>query len=196
MAEVDEVLIGEGGGGLDLIHRGQYVGLLEQFGQVVPLEVAHADRTHAALRIELLHGGPCLLPAFGRPVDQIQIHIVQAEPVQALLECILGAVFANVVVPQFRGDEQVCTVHIAFGDGLAHRSLVAVYARRVDMAVPVLEGGAYGVHGLWAVLDLEHAEAYLRDHHVVVERDAMVLLCHDSSIHAGKDGEGRHCPPS
>ena len=32
------------------------------------------------------------LPAFGRPVDQIQIHIVQAEPVQALLECILGAV--------------------------------------------------------------------------------------------------------
>ena len=135
------------------------------------LEIAHADRLRTPGGIDLLQVVPRLLPDVRRPVDQIQIHIIHAQTVEALLERFFAAVRANVVVPQLGGDEQVASRHAGTADSLADRRLVAIYHRRVDMPISVLQRACTAFYRRVAVRRAEHAQTDLRDDRAVVQRD-------------------------
>jgi hypothetical protein len=57
-------------------------------------------------------------------VDQVQVDIVEAEPLERLGEGSLGAVLAAVVDPQLGGDKQLLPSDAAGGDGPADSRLL------------------------------------------------------------------------
>ena len=82
--------------------------------QVLRLEVRHADGARQPLRLELLQGIPCLDVGIavldgGRPVDEVQVDVVQAELLQARLDGLAGILGFVSVVPQLGGDEELVT---------------------------------------------------------------------------------------
>jgi hypothetical protein len=90
-------------------------------------------------------------------MDQVQVEIIEAEPVQRLGEGSLGAVFAAVLDPQLGSDEQLVPRDAAGGDGPADGLLVLVRLGGVEVAVADGEGVGDGLLGLVGV-DLEDAE--------------------------------------
>jgi hypothetical protein len=81
-------------------------------------------------------------------VDQVQVEVVEAEPLQRLLEGSLGAVLAAVLDPQLGGDEQLVPRDAAGGDGPADGLLVLVCLGGVEVAVADGEGVGDGLLGL------------------------------------------------
>ena len=69
------------------------------------------------------------------PVDEVQVHVVQAEPFEAGLDGVLGRLEALVLGGQLGGDEQVVARDARCGDGPADRLLVAVGRGGVDQPV-------------------------------------------------------------
>ena len=55
------------------------------------LEVADANGLGTARGINLLQVVPCLLPAVCWPVNQIQIHIIHAQAVEACIDWVYSA---------------------------------------------------------------------------------------------------------
>jgi len=150
---------------LDLVDRRRYTGLLDDSLQVRHLEVRDADRARPAVGPQLgqrLPGLRVQIPGGNRPVDQIQVDVVKAEPVETVLKCPQGGVAAVITVPQLGGDEQVLTVKSAAAGRFADTLLVVVHHRRVDRAVT---GGDRLPDSLRCVLrrNLEDAEAELGD---------------------------------
>lgn len=137
------------------------------------LEVGHARGADPTLGDELLDGLPGLavqVAGRGRPVNQVEVEVVQAQLGEAGVEGPQGGVVALVGVPQLGGDEQLLTGDPGGGEGAADTGLVAVDRGGVDAAVTGLQGGAHRGGGL-VVGDLEDAEAELRDLDAVVESD-------------------------
>ena len=81
-------------------------------------------------------------------MDQIQVEVVEAEPLQRLLEGSLGAVLAALLDPQLGGDEQLVPRDAAVADGPADGLFVAVRLRGVEVAVADGEGIGDGLLGL------------------------------------------------
>ena len=143
-----QLRLGEPGVQLHLVeHRGD-AGGLNNLVEHLRVEVRHAHRlqlTHPLQLRELLEGlhvCPVLRP---RPVHEVQVHEVE---VQALERLFIGLGHALlVVVPQFRGHEQLFTGDVASLDGvvdrLAHLDLVVVQRSGVDVAVAQLDGGSH-----------------------------------------------------
>ena len=104
----------------------------------------------------------------GGPVDQIEVDVVQAEPLQAGLDGVLDGLEALIVGGQLGGDEHLGARDARRGDRAAHRGLVAVGRRGVDQPVTGLQRGGYRALGL-GVRQLGDAEAQCRDRVVVVE---------------------------
>jgi hypothetical protein len=101
-------------------------------------------------------------------VDQVEVQVVQAEQLQALVEGAERLVVAVVGVPQLGGDEQLVPGNAR--DRLADAFLVAVGRGGVDAAVAGLQCRGDRVEGL-LLRDLEDAEAELRHLDAVVELD-------------------------
>ena len=78
-------------------------------------------------------------------MDQVQVHVVDAQALERLVEGPSGVGRALRVVPQLRGDEHLAPVQARCRDRLADLGLVAVRRGRVDQAVAglqrVLDGG-------------------------------------------------------
>ena len=108
-----------------------------------------------------------------RPVDQVQVEIVEAELVAGSRRTRAAGVVAVGVVVQLGGDEQLVARDAGRGDRGADARFVAVHRRGVDRAVAGLERGADGPFGLVG-RNLEHAEAELRHVVAAVEGDATV----------------------
>ncbi len=116
-------------------------------------EVADADRPHPAVGQQLLgrpvrcHGR---VEVCGhRPVEEVEVHVVEPELLTALLEgaqCLLVAVIAD---PQLGRDEQLIPVDAAAADALADLPLVEVGRRRVDKPVPAGDRDLDGTRGLF-----------------------------------------------
>lgn len=124
-------------------------------------------------KIDLLEG-PVRVDVPGprghRPVDQVEVDVIEAQLVERGVEGAQRRVVALVVVPHLRGDEQVLTGDPGRGQGAAGALLVPVGGRRVDRAVAGLEGGRHGRRRL-VVRHLPDAEAQLRHPHAVVQGD-------------------------
>ena len=143
--------------------------------QVLGLEVRDADGPGAALAVELLERLPgrdevTVVAHRQRPVDEEQVDVVDAERLERLVERLAGGVGLVGVVLQLAGDEDLASVEARRRDGLPHLGLVAVHLGGVDVPVPGLERRAHGGRRVLR-LDLEDAEAELRDGLAVVQRD-------------------------
>ena len=90
-------------------------------------------------------------------MDQRQVDPLQAQALQAFLQAGNHPAAAEVLGPDFGGDEQLVTRHVAGGYGLADRGLVAVDLRRVDMPITQLQAGTHRVDG-HLVLEAEGAK--------------------------------------
>ena len=101
-------------------------------------------------------------------MDEVEVEVVEAEPLQARVEGAQRGVATLVVVPDLGRHEQVVAVDAGLGDGLADGGLVVVELGGVDVSVADLESGRDGCLGLGRG-DLEDAEPDLRDLDAVVE---------------------------
>lgn len=112
--------------------------------------------------------------------------MVEAEPVQALVEAFLDA--AVVGAPQLCGDEEVGAGADALADGLgegfAHFAFIAVHVGAVDVAVAGAEGVQDGGLGL-ARGRLPRAVAEERDGTAGVEREGSVWIGRGGACHCG-----------
>ncbi|OUE16297.1 hypothetical protein CMMCA002_09085 [Clavibacter michiganensis subsp. michiganensis] len=164
---------------LDLVHRGHDVALGGQLLQVLREEVGDADRADEALGVQRLEGLPGLdVQAVLRvgPVDQVEVHRVDAELAPAVLEGAAGAVRALVAVAELRGDEELLARDARRLDGGAHALLVVVAGGGVDVAIAGLERALHGLLRLGG-RGLEDAEAQLRDGDAVVQGDEGDAMC-------------------
>lgn len=130
-----------------------------QISEAVGHEVCHADRADAPGFAEFLHGAPAAVVVAERLMDQVEVKIIKAEPLQGLLESALAALVAGVADPDLRRDEKLLAGHAALFDGAANGFFVAVDRCRVDKAVA---GGERIEHRLLAfggIRDLIDAEA-------------------------------------
>ena len=106
--------------------------------QVLDAEVGDADRAAAALALDPFEGAPGVEVALlgrQRPVDQVEVDVVEAEPAAALLEGLQGRVVALLRVPELGGDEDLLARDPGGGDRGADAGLVAVGGGGVDVAV-------------------------------------------------------------
>jgi hypothetical protein len=93
--------------------------------------------------VDLLEGPPRLrgLPLGGhRPVDQVKVNVFNAEPGHTSLEGVDGRTVALVVVPQFRGDEEIRTGKPAGRHSPADLYLVAVQRSGVNASKSGFDG--------------------------------------------------------
>jgi len=101
---------------LDLVHHGRDV-CVHELPQVVGVEVGDADGPDASLLVELHHGPPGLLvdacglgaelSLVGRPVDEVEVEVVEAEVLEAALEGGLGALVSALGVPELACHEEL-----------------------------------------------------------------------------------------
>ena len=100
---------------LDLVHGGHDVGLGRKPLQVPDLEVRHADRARAAVRLELLECLPgghevAVVERGEGPVDQEEVHVVEPKRGERVLERPPGDVRFMEAVVQLAGHVQVGAV--------------------------------------------------------------------------------------
>ena len=138
---------------------------------MLKFEVGNTNGLSLASLLQLDELLPCLdigVIFWARPVDKVEIHVVEAELVQRLVEGRSGISLA--VIPQLRGDEELLARDAGRGNRTAHAFLVAVDSCGVDVAVAHLEGFEDQLFGLLRV-NLEDAEAELGDSVAIVECD-------------------------
>ena len=139
------------------------------------LEVGDADGTGQSLGLELLQGIPGLhvgvtVLDVGRPVDEVQIDVIEAELGQAGLDGLAGVVGVVGVIPQLGSDEEVLAIQARGGESTTNPLLVAVDSGSVDVTETGLQGGADSLFSLVGG-NLPGAEAELGDGNSVVEGD-------------------------
>src|SRR4051794_6635297 len=172
---------------LDLVHRGRNLVVVDEVHQPVGVEVGDSDRPDGALAEELLHRAPGAVVVPERLVDQVQVDMLEAEPLQRPVEAPTGSVLAGVGDPQLRGDEEFVARDAAGGDGAADGLFVDVRGGGVDVAVAGGEGVGdrpLGVLGR----DLVDAEAEDRHPDTVVQGDVGDVRGHRSDSLFGMDG--------
>src|SRR6218665_3022016 len=102
------------------------------------------------------------------PVHEVEIHVVQPEPLKALLKRGKRSVGALVVIPQLRGDEQVFARYPGTCDCLPDTLFVVVDSGGVDVAIPEFERIEHHLCGL-ARVNLEYPQSQLRDGAAVIQ---------------------------
>ena len=112
--------------------------------QVLGGEVGDADAAHQPLALQVDQRAPRLgVPALAGvgPVDQVQVEVVEAEPLQRLLGRGDRVVVAVVAAGDLAADRQLVPRYAGAPDRLAHLLLVAVVDRRVEQPVADLDRG-------------------------------------------------------
>lgn len=128
------------------------VRVVEQLFEVRLCEVGNTDVLHLASVEQLLHLPPgidkrpitvnllLVVPIHrGRPVHQVQIQVVGAEVLQALLEALLNVLVA--VVVELGGQPDLFTGNARLFDACTDILLVAIGGSGIDVTVALLEGG-------------------------------------------------------
>src|SRR5579863_2340551 len=118
-------------------------------------EVGNANRSRMATFAGELHPRPCPGRSAGGPVNEVQIDVVEPEPVEASLD------FGGGVLPtrkELRRHEHLVARHAAFAQGPPDAFLVAVRLSGVDVPVTGLERPSDGVDASHTVRDLPNAE--------------------------------------
>ncbi|MNV62949.1 hypothetical protein D3C71_1555190 [compost metagenome] len=82
-----EILLRQIGMKFNLVDHGFHFRICQQVLQMMNLEIAHPDRPDATLPVQLLQSTPGILVLPGhRPVDQVQIEVLQAKPFQTCIK--------------------------------------------------------------------------------------------------------------
>src|SRR5260370_6989760 len=115
-----------------------------------------------------------------RPVNQIQIDVVCAKPLQAALE-LGGRIRARGI--ELGGDEHLVTPNPTLARRPPDTFLVAIDLGGVNVPVAELQRPAYGVDGRGPIGDLPHAEAEQRNLLAVCERARARISCFESRCH-------------
>ena len=159
----------------DLVDRRNDAGGVDENGQVLGLEIADSDGPDPALVAqsgESLEGLDIFVERRLRPVDQVEIEVVESKPAHARVECLQRAVVALVCIPQFGHQVELVTRHAGFGNRSPDLSFVTVGRRGVDMPVAGAQRSAYRQLGVCRG-DLENSETDGRDQIAVVQRDCV-----------------------
>src|SRR5437899_4701169 len=172
-AGLEQVLLVQEGMEFDLVHGGWNRCCREQLFEMANCIVTHADRASEPLVVDLEQRLPRFVSqARYRPVDEIQIDIVEAEFAATLLERPQGRLVAMVVVPEFRRDEDLFPRNPAFPDRDSNVAFVPVQLRGIEQAVSDLEVDRDRVPGRLPGAGLPHAQAHDRNLVPVVQRDS------------------------
>jgi hypothetical protein len=127
---------------LDLVQDRGLAGLVHDLLKMRDRKVRDPDRPGASLLLDPQKRLPAfpVQPAMRRrPVDQVQVHIIEAEPTEAVIERPQGIVEALILVPELRGDKKLLAGQTGSRDGVAQPFLVLVDLRAVDRAVADLK---------------------------------------------------------
>ena len=158
---------------LDLIDRRGEERQVDDIRQVLGREVADPDRTGVADLLGLHDPAPgvdVLAVLLGRPIDQIEVDVVQPKSGQAGFAGVLRGLETLIRGDQFGGDEEFFARDVGFGDGPPDRRLVAIGRGGVDQSVAGRQCG--GDRGLDLIgLQFGDAQTEHRDGVVVIERD-------------------------
>ena len=120
---------------LDLVDRRRDLVVGDEVDEPVGVEVRHADGLGQALAVDLLHRPPGAVVVAEGLVDEVQVDVVEAEPLERRLERTPGVALAGVLDPELGGDEQLVARDAAGGDGAADGLLVLVGGGGVQRAV-------------------------------------------------------------
>ena len=155
------------GAELHLVHHRLVVCRGDHLLQLVNVEVGHADRAGVAELTSPFHPGPCPGRTALRPVDDVEVDVIDAEAPEAALK--LGD---RVCAPwiELRGDEHLVARHSALLQSTPHALLVAVRLGGIDMPVAELERPTNRVDRRDADRNLPDAEAKHRDLVAIRER--------------------------
>jgi hypothetical protein len=146
--------------------------------QVRLMEVGDADRARQTEFPRLdqpLPGRQVAVEPRLRPVDQVQVDLVQAEPFQAPLQRLDRPLVALRVVVDLGRDEELVAVEPGAPHSLTDTLLVAVALCGVDVAVA--DAQRLGHHaGRLLLRYLPHAQTQLRDRRSVVQGNSWIHL--------------------
>lgn len=146
--------------------------------QMVGQEVAHPDGARLSCFVKVGHGPPGfqidLLPVgklfgVGRPVDQVQIQVIQPQCLQGLVTGGQGGPIAPVCVPHLAGDKHLLPGQAPVSHRPAHAVLVAVTGGGVHMAVAKIQGQMHRRIGAAPFRDLPGAKAKGGNFHTVCQ---------------------------
>ena len=156
--------------------------------ELVGVEVRDADRPGVAARAGGLHPGPRPGGPASRPVDEVEVDVVDPEPLDAV-----GGLSERVAPAgvELRRDEHLVARDAALAQRSADARLVSVRLRGVDVAVPQLQGRADRVHARGSVRYLPHAESEQRHHRPVGEDPAAPV---GRQLMSGRTAESDPCP--
>src|SRR5947208_4961780 len=169
---------------LDLVHRWRDRGCTQEFLQMRDRVVAHPNRPCQSLLPDLQKRLPRFVPQLGhRPVNQIQVHVLETEFASAPVERPQRRFESLVAVPEFRGDEDLVPGNPALSYRGPYVSLVSIQSRRVDQTIARFEGGRDRLPCLLPGARLPHAKAKDGNLRADVQRDAEF----DGEGHRGRD---------
>jgi len=167
---------------LHLIHDRPDLGDRQQLVELAHAVVRDADRARMAAFVRAFHPGPSPGRAALRPVDDVEVQLVDSQPFQAP-PCLGLRVLPRRV--ELGGDEDLLARHAAVAQRATDALLVAIGLRRVDVAIAELERPANRVLALRPARNLPDAEAEERDLVVVGEDTCASVRGHCSGCHRG-----------
>ena len=161
----------------DLVDGRIFARFLMQPLKMLRQEIAHAKRTHATLRAELVER----LPRFagtpierGGPMQHIHVHIIELQQVKLTVERLACGIVPLFRIAQLRRHPQVLAILTLREARVLQRtsdaSLVVVPRGTVDMTITGFQRALH--HGGNAlIVDTQHAQADLRNQIAVGKRD-------------------------
>lgn len=202
-AVLNEFLVGQEGMNLDLIDVGLDLGELEQLLEPFNGPVRDTNGLGLAFLVELLHCPPCGLGVLGevfqddvlsiradlglllrlllcgnRPVDQVEVDVVDPELLQGVLKRPDDILVAVQVVPDLGADENILALDRGvlleeILDGIADLVLVLVEPGAIQVSVSGLESTSDSVVGLaFSTLAGEGSEPNSGDLNAVAESES------------------------
>jgi len=111
-------------------------------------------------------------------VNQVQIQVVQLQPLHRALEGRFGAFEAGVLDPQLGGDKQIFAGHAAAFDRVADGHFVAIRRRGVNQPIARADSVDDASFALLGIRNLKHAEPQKRHFHAVVQGYYWDSHCH------------------
>src|SRR5215218_9884046 len=157
--------------GFDLIHRWHHFVMHDQVHQPVGLEVANPDGSYRAFTVELFHGSPSAMHIPKGLVNQVQINLLQLQPLQRPVKRLLGAFVSGIRDPELGGDEQLFSWHTGPLDSFADGLFIPISSRSVDQTIARTYRVVDATFAFFGIRYLKNAEPQEGHLHTVIERD-------------------------
>ncbi len=163
---------------LQLVDGRRLAGFIDEPPQMLGKEIRNAGGANHAFLLELQQRLPCfdvLVDRGERPMDEIQVEMVESEIGQRRVKGHACRIIALIAVAKLGRDEHLVG-HAGGSERIADPTLVVVCCGRVDMAVSDLQSLFDGLlRGRGG--DLEDTESDLRNRNGIGKRNAWNVWC-------------------